>query len=172
MRRGELVGLRWTDVDLEAGRLTVRRAVVTVRYEMIESEPKTEKSRRPIALDPQTVKILREWRVRQLEERLLCGGGWIDTDDVFTRPDGSGLHPDRVSKLFDAAVNNAGVPRLRLHDVRHTWATMALRAGVHPKIVSERLGHSSIQITLDIYSHITEEQDREAAIRVADLMRR
>ncbi len=172
MRRGELVGLRWSDVDLEAGRLTVRRAVVSVRYEVIESEPKTDKSRRPIALDPQTVMILREWRVRQLEERLLCGGGWIDTDDVFTRPDGSGLHPDRVSKLFGAAVAEAGVPRVRLHDVRHSWATMALRAGVHPKIVSERLGHSSIQITLDIYSHITEEQDREAAIRVADLMRR
>lgn len=172
MRRGELVGIRWDDVDLDAARLTVRRALVSVRYEMIESEPKTEKSRRPIALDPQTVAVLREWRVRQLEERLLCGEGWIDTGQVFTRADGSGLHPDRVSKLFDSAIENAGVPRVRFHDVRHTWATMALRAGVHPKIVSERLGHSSIQITLDIYSHVSEDQDREAANKVAELFRR
>lgn len=111
MRRGELVGLRWSDVDLEASRLTVRRAVVSARYQQLESEPKTEKSRRPIALDPRTVTILREWRVRQLEERLLCGEAWIDTDLVFTRADGSGLHPDRVSKLFGRAVAEAGVPR-------------------------------------------------------------
>jgi integrase len=148
----------------------VRRALV-IRYQVIESEPKTEKSRRPIALDPQTVMILREWRVRQLEERLLCGEAWVDTDQVFTRPDGAGLHPGRVSKLLRSRFAGAGLPRVRLHDVRHTWATVALRAGVHPKIVSERLGHASIQITLDIYSYISEEQDRDAAIRVADLLR-
>jgi len=171
MRRGEIVGLRWADVDLEGARLMVRRALVSVRDELIESEPKTEKSRRPIALDPHTVAVLKEWRVRQLEERLLCGEGWIDTGQVFTRPDGSGLHPDRVSKLFDTSVVESEVRRLRFHDLRHTWATMALRAGVHPKIVSERLGHSSIQITLDIYSHVSEEQGRDAAIRVADLFK-
>jgi integrase len=109
---------------------------------VIESDPKTEKSRRPISLDSFTVATLREWRVRQLEERLLCGEGWVDNGLVFTRPDGSGLHPDRVSKLFDLAVARAGVPRIRFHDLRHTWTTTALRAGVHHKIVSERLGHS------------------------------
>ncbi len=171
MRRGEVVGIRWRDVDLEAGRLHVKSTLVSVRYRVIESDPKTEKSRRPIALDQKTIAVLREWRVRQLEERLLCGEGWVDNGLVFTRPDGSGLHPDRVSKLFDLAVARAGVPRIRFHDVRHTWATTALRAGVHPKIVSERLGHSSIQVTLDIYSHVSEEQDREAATKVADLFR-
>lgn len=171
MRRGEVVGLRWKDVDLEAGRLSVKSALVSVRYQVIESQPKTEHGRRPISLDPLTVSALREGRVRELEERLLCGEGWIDNGLDFTRPDGSGLHPDRVSKLFDLAAARAGVPRIRLHDVRHTWATTALRAGVHPKIVSERLGHSSIQVTLDIYSHVSEEQDREAATVVADLFR-
>jgi integrase len=102
---------------------------------------------------------------------MLCGQGWVDTGLVFTRPDGSALHPDRVSKLFDSLLGEAGLQRIRFHDVRHTWATLALTAGVHPKVVSERLGHSSIQVTLDIYTHVDEDQDRSAAITVARLLR-
>ncbi len=149
MRRGEAAGLRWIDVDLDIARLSVRQARVAVGYKVEVEEPKSVRSRRNIALDTETVEVLRRWRARQLRERLEWGPAWTDTGLVFTREDGVGLHPDRITKLFDAHVRRSGLVRIRLHDLRHTHATLALQAGVHPKVVSERLGHSSISLTLD-----------------------
>jgi integrase len=157
MRRGEVLGFRWRDLDLDAGRASVRQAVISVGYRVSVSEPKSGKGR-SIDLDPETVRTLREHRKRQF-----AAGAVTATGLVFCHPDGSPIHPDRFSKVFDGLVRSSGLPRIRLHDLRHTHATHLLGAAVHPKIVQERLGHSSIAITLDTYSHVTPALQREAA---------
>ena len=113
---------------------------------------------------------LKEYRRRQRQERLAAGSSWQKAVYVFTREDGEPYHPERVSKLFVQVAKKAGLPRIRLHDLRHTYATLALGAGVHPKIVSERLGHANIGITLDCYSHCLPALSEEAACRVAALV--
>lgn len=170
MRRGEAVGLRWGDLDLEGGALSVRRAIASVDGAAVEMEPKTAKGRRSIALDPVTVEVLRAHGERQGAERELVGSGWTETGAVFTYPDGRGLHPDHVMVVFRRLVAAAGLPAIRLHDLRHTAATLALAAGVHPKVVQERLGHSGIGITLDTYSHVVQGMQAEAALKVAQLL--
>jgi integrase len=170
MRRGEILGLQWQDVDLDAGRLSVRRSRTSVGYAIVEDAPKSRKSVRTVDLDPETVAVLRRWRKSQLEERLAWGEGWTDTELVFTREDGTGLHPHQVADAFDAAVKRSKQPKVRYHDLRHTWATLALRAGVSPKIVSERLGHASVGFTLDTYAHATPGWQAEAAATVAGLV--
>ena len=170
MRRGEVLGLRWRDVDLDAGRLSVVHTLTTVGGVPIESDTKTNKSRRRIALDAVTVEVLKAHRKRQREERVLAGALWQDTGLVFTLEDGSAVHPDRYSRRFSTLVRKAGVPRIRLHDVRHTNATIALEAGVHPKVVSERLGHATVGITLDLYSHVSPAIDEAAAETIAGMV--
>jgi integrase len=167
MRRGEVIGLRWSDVDLDGSRLQVRQSVTTVDNRPVVDAPKTKRSRRSLALDEGTVAALRAHRRRQAEERLLVGELWTDHDLVFPNELGSLLHPDALSRAFQAVVKRAGLPRIRLHDLRHGWASLALAAGVHPKVVSDRLGHSTVGITLDTYSHVLEGLDAEAATTVA-----
>lgn len=171
LRRGEVLGLRWRDVDLDAAWVRVVQTLVTVNYKVIVSTPKTNRGRRSVALDPTTVAALRAHRVRQAEERLALGIGAAPDDAlVFAEPDGALLHPGHFSDRFDRLVKAAEVPRIRLHDLRHTHATLALQAGVHPKVVSERLGHSTIAITLDTYSHAIPAMEEEAAAKVARLV--
>ena len=170
MRRGEALGLRWTDLDLDSGRAAVRQTVIAVNHVPTLGTPKTAKGRRTISLDPATVATLRELRKRQAAERLLMGTGWTDHGLVFCRVDGGLLHPERFSRSFGDRVRQLGLPRVRLHDLRHGWATMALGAGVHPKVVQERLGHANIGITLDVYSHVTAGLHDDAAERVASLV--
>jgi integrase len=170
MRRGEVLALRWRDVDLTLGRLSISQQVTTLGNRPVVSSPKTAKSRRLVALDPATVEALRGHRVAQAEERLLMGPGYRDEDLVFAWPDGRPIHPDVFSQWFDRHLQAAGLPRIRLHDLRHTHATLALAAGIHPKVVSERLGHSTISITPDTYSHVSPGLQEEAAVRVADLV--
>ncbi|MDQ3784417.1 MAG: site-specific integrase [Actinomycetota bacterium] len=170
MRRGEALGLRWADLDFETGRAAIRQTVVMVGKEVIFGTPKTAKGRRVIALDTATVAGLRAHRARQLEERLLIGAGWQDLGLAFSKVTGEPLHPDRFSREFDRRVKRSGLPRIRLHDLRHTWATLALQAGVHPKVVQERLGHSAVGITLDVYSHAIPAMQADAAEKVAGLV--
>ena len=170
VRRGEALGLRWIDVDLDEGRIAIRQALVAVGYEVQASPPKTKKGRRSVALDPGTVAALRSWRAAQARERLSWGPAWVDTGLVFTRENGEALHPDRVTKMFERHVRTAGLRRIRLHDLRHTHATLALAAGVHPKVVSERLGHSTVSLTLDVYSHAIPALQEDAAATVAALI--
>ena len=120
-----------------------------------------------MALDPATVRVLREWRRRHTESERLAGAGVDGTSRVFTREDGTELHPERVSERFDRLMKCSGVPRLTLHGLRHTHATLALQAGVHPKVVQERLGHSSVAFTLDRYSHAIPAMQEDAASAVA-----
>lgn len=170
MRRGEALGLRWEDVDLEAGRLSVRRALIPNGAVVVVSEPKTARGRRSVALDPETVEVLKSQAAQQLDDQERKGDAWSDTGLVFTKADGEAWHPEVVSRFFRAAVKRSLLPEIRLHDLRHTHATLALRAGIHPKVVSERLGHATIAITLDTYSHAIPAMQEEAAVLIADLV--
>jgi integrase len=170
MRRGEALGGYWTDVDLDAGRWQVRHTLVAVGHQLRDSTPKTDRGRRSVALDPATVRVLRGWRRRRLEERLAWGPTWTDTGRIFTREDGTDLHPERASERFDRLVATSGLPRVTVHGLRHTHATLALQAGVHPKVVQERLGHSSVAFTLDVYSHAIPAMQQDAAAAVARLV--
>lgn len=167
MRRGEVLGLRWRDVDLDAGRAAITQTLLSVGNKLSFSTPKTAKGRRLVALDHITIAALRAQRSRQLEERLAHGPGYQDNELVFCKPDGSPIHPDSFSQGFERAAKRAGVSRIRLHDLRHTHATLALQAGIHPKVVSERLGHATVSITLDTYSHAIPAMQEDAAARVA-----
>jgi integrase len=170
MRRGEVAGLRWIDVDLDAGRLAVRHTRVLVYDRATVSEPKTRRSRRVVALDAGTAQALTRHRQRQDDERAYAGEVWVETGYVFVREDGTPLDPDRISHLFRWTAEAAAVPRIRLHDLRHTAAALALAAGMHPKVMSDRLGHSSIAITLDVYGHLVPGLQEEAATRVGELL--
>ncbi len=170
LRRGELCGLRWTDVDLEAGRVSVRQAITTVNSKPILTPVKTARSRRVVDVDPVTVAVLKAHRSSQLAERLLIGSGYRDHGLVFVMPDGTPTHPNVVSRWFDRAVTRSKLRRIRLHDLRHTHASHLLAAGVNVKVVSERLGHASVSFTLDTYAHVMPGQQADAAASVAALV--
>jgi integrase len=170
MRRGELLGLRWADVDLNAGVLRVAQARVRAGNQVIAGEPKTARGRRTIALDPATVAALRQHRKRQTEERLLAGPRHTDSGLVFTMPDGSPIHPNRFGLWFRRRTRTAGLPAIRLHDMRHSYATAGLAAGVPPKVMSERLGHATVAFTLDTYTSALPAMDKSAADVVAALI--
>lgn len=170
MRRGELLGLRWSDVDLRAGRVSIVQTATLVGHRVQFSEPKTARSRRSLALDSATMEALREHRKHQLAERLAWGSAYRESGRVFTREDGSPIHPELLADWFVSHAKRAGLPRIRLHDLRHSYATAGLAAGIPAKVVSERLGHASVGITLDTYSHVLPSMDEEAAGRVAALI--
>ncbi len=168
MRRGEVMGLRWSEVDLKIGRLSVTQSITTMHDRVFVGPTKTPKSRRNVMLDEHTVAVLRAHRKHQLEEQMAIGRRKAPDALVFCDVNGSPLHPDRFTDAFQRHVRDSGLPALRgPHSLRHTWATLALTAGVHPKVVSDRLGHSTIAITLDIYSHVSPALDAAAAETVA-----
>jgi len=154
MRRGEVLGLQWSAVDLDAGKLHVERTLQKVRGEVRFVTPKTDRSRRSISLPPSVVEQLRRHRKEQAERRLLAGPAWSDLDLVVDRGDGKHLDPDTLSHAYSRIAAVAGVPTARLHDLRHAFASTLLVAGVHPKVVSEALGHSSVAFTMDTYQHL------------------
>lgn len=165
MRLGELLALRWRDVDLERGVLRVTATLQKTRDGYLFAEPKTERSRRQVVLSPSAIEALREHRLRLLEERLRLGDAWEDHDLVFPNEIGRPLDRTNVShRSFERILKRAGLPRLRFHDLRHTAATLLLGQGVHPKVVADMLGHSTISVTLDLYSHSTPAMHRQAAL--------
>jgi integrase len=137
---------------------------------VVVSEPKIAKGRRVIALDPVTVDVLKAQAARQLEEQMRAGVAWVETGLVFTVENGGALDPESVSRYWRQAVKKSMLPQIRLHDLRHTHATLALQAGIHPKVVSERLGHATVSITLDTYSHAIPAMQEEAAALIAELV--
>ncbi len=168
MRRGEVLDLRWADVDPDAARLSIRQTVVEMSAGIVVGTPKSSAGVRTIALDPATVSALRRWRKTQLEERLLMGEGWLGDDDrVVTEPDGSAVHPNTLSRRFRMLCKVADLPAIRLHDVRHSYATAALSSGVNVKVLSKRLGHADIAVTLRVYAHVLPGDDEAAASAVA-----
>jgi len=166
LRRGELLALKWRNLDLDHGTLHVAESAYKLgNGEYVVKEPKTPHSRRPVALPPSLSELLKYYREQQTEAMARLGTSLTEDGFVFTRPDGKPLDPNLVSRSFGKMIKNAGLPHIRLHDLRHTHATMMLEAGVHPKVVSERLGHASIGITLDTYSHVLPGLQEAAADR-------
>ena len=170
MRRGELVGLRWSDVDLTRRRLTVNQSVTVVDRVEVASVPKTRRSRRVLDLDAATVVALQQHRSHQRERYLRVGVTATASDRVFTTDLGEPLQPNSVGQAFRRLVKEAGVPVIRLHDLRHTHASQLLMAGINIKVVSERLGHASVGFTLDTYAHVMPGQQAEAAAVAAALL--
>jgi integrase len=167
MRRGEVLGLRWLDLDLDAGRVSIVQTFVVGGYGVEFSEPKTARGRRMVALDPSTGAGAP--RAEGARTALMCDA-CDDADLIFANADGTWIHPDGFSDSFWRRAKAAKLPRIRFHDLRHTHPTLALAAGVHSKVVSERLRHASITITLDTYWHAIPAMQETAVSLVASLV--
>jgi integrase len=172
LRRGEACGVHWDDVDLQAGTLTVRWQLVQHGWATVLETPKTPDSQATVALDAATVAVLRAHRTRQHRDRLAAGSAWIDSRLVFTTPTGDRLHPADVTDRFHTLAAAAGLPPVRLHDLRHGAATIALAAGVDMKVISARLRHSDQHFTAATYAHILPELAHGAAEAMAAMVPR
>ncbi|HEX9037463.1 MAG TPA: tyrosine-type recombinase/integrase, partial [Ktedonobacterales bacterium] len=171
MRLGELLALRWQDVDLQQGRLQVRVTLQRAPKGFALYHPKTQRSRRNVALTQLAIDALREYRKRQDEQRALLGAAWRDLDLVFSNLEGGEMvKSNLLFSSFKPLLKRAGLPNIRFHDLRHTAATLMLWQGIHPKVVSEMLGHASVAITLDLYSHVLPNMQREAVERMNTLL--
>jgi len=171
MRRSELLALRWIDVDLMLSQISVSRTLHQLHNrDIIFRQTKTDKGRRLISLSPSTTSILREQREQQETTKQALGLSLLDSDLVFSQYDGKPLLPDSVTQAWRNITKKSGLNGIRFHDARHTHASLMLKQGIHPKIVQERLGHASIQITLDTYSHIAPGLQQAAADRFDDIL--
>ena len=170
MRRGEILGLRWEDVGEDA--LRVRQSLVEVSGELIFSTPKTPSSIRTISLSEEDLASLRRQKVYQAEDKLSMGRHYQDSNLVFTTSPGTPFRPRNFTRQFKEIVRQTDLPEIRLHDLRHTHATMLLEAGEHPKVVQERLGHSQIAIVYDTYSHVLPSMQKEATRKIDELLKK
>jgi integrase len=170
MRRSELAGSERGLLDLEKGTLAMFDTRVVVDGHAMDSDGKTASGERTISVDSFTVEFLRLHLERLDDERATFGHGYSEAGKLFCHPDGRPIHPDTITRRFNRLVDQAGVSRIRLHDVRHTYATLSLDAGIDPKIVSDRIGHSNMAYTLQIYTHPSTGRDRKAAETVAGLI--
>ncbi len=171
MRRSELLALRWCDVDLTLGQISVNKGLHRLHDgKFVSTQPKTAKGRRTIALPPSASLTLGEHRENQQRTQLALGRIVNESDLVFPQLDGSPLLPDTVSQAWRRLTERCGLKGIRLHDARHSHASLLLKQGIHPKVVQERLGHASIQMTLDTYSHVAPGLQEAAATRFDDLM--
>jgi integrase len=172
MRKGEVLGLRWQDIDFEQKRLSVNQSLVMVQNQYIISDLKTTSSNRVISLDDIVIAELKRHKVMQNQQKLLLGGGYEDNDLVCANEFGRFLSPGMVNHRMKEICEKAGVPYIRFHDLRHTHATLLLKLGENVKVVSERLGHSSVKMTLDVYSHVTPDMQEQAAQRFAQALQK
>jgi len=169
MRRGELLGIRWADVDLVSRRVSVRQTLISVAYEITITTPKSHNAR-VIDIDLETTEVMRRHRKQQEEEHTAAGVDLSDSCLIFGKRNGDTIHPDVISQTFDKRVARVGVRRIRFHDLRHTHATIGLRAGVPVKVMSERLGHSTPAFTLQQYAHVIPGMQAEAAEAIARMV--
>jgi len=172
MRRSELAGTQRDMLDLAQGMLKIEDTRVVVDGKAVDSDGKSESGWRAISLDALTVSALRTHVAMLDEERAAFGADYPSHGKLMCFEDGRRLHPDTITRRFNRLVDRAGVPRIRLHDVRHTYATLAMDSGIDPKIVSDRVGHSNMGVTLQIYTHRSVGRDRDAAEQIGDLIQR
>jgi len=171
MRRGEVCGLRWSDLNMDAGQLLVRQQLLAIEHVLTFVEhPKTDHGRRTIDLDPETITVLRRHRKSQLEQRLAMGSGFVDQGLVFAKPDGAPVHPEAVVKVFLRRVARTGLPPIRFHDLRHSHVAHLIASGQDILVISKRLGHASTSFTYDRYGQLMPKADSGAAMAVADLV--
>ena len=168
MRRGELLGLKWEDIDAEKGALRVRRNVTISGSRLVVNEPKTRRSKRVIYLADEALGVLADHQKRQERERFAAGKAWHDEGWIFASEVGTALWPNNLTRAFHALIDKADVPRIRFHDLRHTHVSLERRRGTPIEIVSERLGHATSAFTLTVYRHIYEEE-RRAALTLNDI---
>lgn len=170
LRMGELLGLRWMGVDFEHGSISVRQTCQWLpKQGFIFRQPKTHRSARPVSVASRVVERLRQQRIKKAEERLAAGPAYENNDLVFADAVGHPIHPNTLRDAWARITAQAGL-RLRFHDLRHIHASLLLQQGVHPKVVSERLGHSTVAVTLDIYSHVVPSLQVEAASQLEELL--
>lgn len=170
LRQGELLGLRWSDVDLDAGTLTIRRSLRVGDRDL--AEPKTERAKRTLTLGASVVSVLRAHRTRQLEERLAAGSRWHEGEFVFATRTGEAIDSRNVTKAFQRALRDAGLPRQRFHDLRHACATLLLEDGEELAVISRILGHSNLSTTADVYAHLTPAMLQRSADRMDGILRK
>ncbi|MGA2513933.1 MAG: tyrosine-type recombinase/integrase [Candidatus Limnocylindrales bacterium] len=170
LRQGEALALRWSDVDLDAGALTVRHTLQRLDRKAELMEPKTPKSRRTLSMPAPVLTALRDHRRRQLEERLAMGEDWQDLDFVFASGIGTPLDASAVTHRYQRTLLAAGLPRQRFHDTRHACASFLLAQGVPLRVVQEILGHSRISTTADVYAHVLPTLQKDAADRMGELL--
>ena len=171
MRQGEMLALRWPDVDLDACSLHVRGTMQRTKHGLRIESPKTAGSRRRVSLTRTAIEALRRHKAAQNAERLRCGAAWEDQGLVFANELGRPIEAGNLlRRSFWPLLTKAELPRIRFHDLRHTAATLMLMKGVHPKIASEMLGHSKIGITLDLYSHVTPTMQQQAADALEEVL--
>jgi integrase len=176
MRQGELLGLKWQDMNFSTGTLQVRRILSRVMSErsvreFVEADPKTQQSRRSIPLAPFALEALKQHHLRQVEAKVKAGPAWEEHDYVFCTLTGTHLRPNHVVDEFKKILRRAGLPAIRFHDLRHSTATLLLSLGVHEKVVQEMLGHTQISMTMDIYSHVLPSMQIDAVHRLNDLLK-
>jgi integrase len=170
MRRGEVLGLTWRTIDFDNARLSVTQNVTAPNYQVSVSDVKSAHSLRTIDLDARTLAVLRSWRNQQLESYIATGVRADESDFVFAKPNGDPLHPDYFSQSLERLVAKIDLPRIRLHDLRHTHATLLIKEGIPPKVVSERLGHSSVAFTMQVYQHVLPGMQANAAATFGELV--
>jgi integrase len=170
LRQGELLGLKWEDVDLDAGMIRVNHALQRVDGRLRLVPPKTASSRRSVLLPPMAVEVLRQHKAAQLEDRLSVGPEWGEGDLVFTTRLGAPIEPRNATRSFKRALAQAALREIRFHDLRHSCATLLLVQGVAPRVVMEILGHSQIAVTMNTYSHVLPVLQREAAGQLEALL--
>jgi integrase len=170
MRQGELIGLRWRDISFEHCSIYIHRTVTyAAKRGFIISEPKTAASRRKIAIPSFLIEVLKQHQIRQKEACSKARGHWKENELVFCNARGEFLHPASLVWTFRNFLTKAGLERIRFHDLRHSAATILLTMGVHPKVVQELLGHSTIRLTMDTYSHVLPSIQAEAIDRLGSL---
>ncbi len=179
LRQGEILGLKWQDINFATGTLQVRRILSRVptqtperEHVYVEAEPKTNKSRRNVVIAPIALEALKHHRIQQLELKLQAGTSWQDHDYVFSTSIGNHLRPNYVVVELKKILVQAGLPNIRFHDLRHSAATLLFAAGVHPKVVQEILGHTQISMTMDIYSHVIPGMQEDAMNKLNDSLKR
>ena len=170
LRQGELLGLRWVDVDLERGTLVVLQTTQVIAGKIVFGAPKSKGSRRTVPIAESALAALKAWRARQLEERLKAGPLWTDSGPVFTSHAGTPLFARNVSRRWHELLSAAKIDPRGMHAARHTTATLLMAAGEHPKVVQELLGHATIALTLDTYSHVMEGQREQATAKLSALL--
>jgi integrase len=170
LRQGEALGLRWQDIDLELGYLRIANQLQRVHGAPKLVEPKTERSRRTLAMPPMITRSLEHHLARQQKERSAAGDRWTETGLVFATVEGKPLDGTAISKGFHRLLERAGLEQRRFHDLRHSCATLLLVQGVSPRVVMDLLGHSQIGLTMNTYSHVIPDLRRDAADRMQDLL--
>ena len=170
LRRGELLGLQWCDVDWEKKRISVVRNRVVVNGKSVVKEPKTASSVRTLDVPEQLIRKLRQHRIRCMENNMSMGTAYTATEFIIVHPDGRPIYPEYLSQMLTKLQNRAGLPQCRFHDLRHLCASIMLLQGVNMKVAQERLGHKDITTTMNIYSHVLPSSAKEASDKIADLV--